>query len=70
MYRLIRFKATNLCGFLSGLNKKTVDIDLTPVYDKDVIAVLGENGSGKSTFLSLIHPVHTPSDKRTKFIAE
>ena len=70
MYRLIRFKATNLCVFLSGLNKKTVDIDLTPVYDKDVIAVLGENGSGKSTFLSLIHPVHTPSDKRTKFIAE
>ena len=70
MYRLIRFKATNLCGFLSGLNKKTVDIDLTPVYDKDVIAVLGENGSGKSTFLSMIHPVHTPSDKRTKFIAE
>lgn len=70
MYRLLRFKATNLCGFLSGLNKKTVDIDLTPVYDKDVIAVLGENGSGKSTFLSLIHPVHTPSDKRTKFIAE
>ena len=70
MYRLLRFKATNLCGFLSGLNKKTIDIDLTPVYDKDVIAVLGENGSGKSTFLSLIHPVHTPSDKRTKFIAE
>lgn len=70
MYRLIRFKAKNLCGFWSGLGRKTVDIDLTPVYDKDVIAVLGENGTGKSTFLSMIHPVHIPSDKRTKFIVE
>ncbi len=70
MYRLIRFKATNLCGFVSGLGKKTVDIDLSGVYNKDVVAVLGENGTGKSTFLSMIHPLHTPSDKRTKFIVE
>lgn len=70
MYRLTHFRATNVIGFLSGMGKKTVDIDLSRLYDKSIIAILGDNGSGKSTFVSLVHPIHTPTDKRSKFIVE
>ena len=68
MYRLIRFQATNIIGFMSGLGKKNLTIDLSDMQDKSILVVCGDNASGKSTFLSLIHPLHTPSDGRTKFV--
>ena len=68
MYRLTYFKATNVIGFISGLSRKTVEIDLTKFIDKDLIIIFGDNASGKSTFMSLVHPWHTPTDGRTKFI--
>ena len=68
MYRLVRFQATNCIGFMSGLGKKTLTINLSDMEDKNILVVCGDNASGKSTFLSLIHPLHTPSDGRTKFI--
>ena len=68
MYKLIRFKATNVIGFMSGLGRKSFDLDLSKDDDKSIFVVIGNNASGKSTFLSLIHPTHTPSDGRTKFI--
>lgn len=68
MYKLVRFQATNCIGFMSGLGKKTLTIDLSDMEDKNILVVCGDNASGKSTFLSLIHPLHTPSDGRTKFI--
>ena len=68
MYRLVRFQATNCIGFMSGLGKKTLTINLSDMADKNILVVCGDNASGKSTFLSLIHPLHTPSDGRTKFI--
>ena len=68
MYKLVRFQATNCIGFMSGLGKKTLTINLSDMEDKNILVVCGDNASGKSTFLSLIHPLHTPSDGRTKFI--
>ena len=68
MYRLIEFTATNIIGFYSGLGKKTFKLDLRQFKHKDMIAIVGSNASGKSTFLSLVHPLHTPSDDRTKFV--
>lgn len=68
MYRLVYFKATNIIGFMSGLSRKTVEIDLQKFVDKDLIILFGDNASGKSTFLSLIHPWHVPTDGRTKFV--
>ena len=68
MYKLIYFKATNIIGFMSGLSRKTVEIDLTKFQDKDLIIIFGDNASGKSTFLSLIHPWHLPTDGRNKFV--
>jgi len=68
MYRLLRFKATNVIGFMSGLGKKTVEIDLSAFMDKDIVCISGDNASGKSTFLSLIHPWNTPINGKPKFI--
>lgn len=68
MYKLIYFKAKNVIGFISGLGRKTFELDLRKYEDKNIFAVIGNNASGKSTFLSLIHPTHQPSDGRTKFI--
>lgn len=68
MYKLSYFKATNVTGFYSGMGKKTLEIDMREFLDKDIWVVLGDNGVGKSTLLSLIHPWTTPTDGRTKFI--
>lgn len=68
MYRLRRFKAVNVAGFLAGLGKKTVEIDLENFLDKDIICIVGDNGSGKSTFMNLISPWYRPIGNRPKFI--
>jgi hypothetical protein len=53
---------------MSGLGRKTFELDLSKYDDKNIFVVIGNNASGKSTFLSLIHPTHIPSDGRTKFV--
>lgn len=68
MYRLVRFKATNIIGFMSGLGRKTFELDLRDYRDKNMFVVVGDNASGKSTFLSLIHPTVSPADGRNKFV--
>lgn len=68
MYRLRYFKGVNVIGFMSGLGKKTVELDLSDFLDKDIICIVGDNASGKSTFLSLIHPWNTPINGKPKFI--
>ena len=68
MYKLVEFEATNVIGFYSGLGKRTFKLDLREFKHKDLIAIVGTNAAGKSTFLSLVHPLHTPSDDRLKFV--
>lgn len=68
MYKLTYFKAKNVIGFLSGMGMKTFELDLHDFKGKDIIVIFGDNASGKSTFLSLVHPWHLPSDGRSKFI--
>lgn len=70
MYKLTYFKATNIAGFVSGLQRKTFEVDLREFSDKEIIVILGDNGTGKSTFLSFIHPIHTPTNKKKKFVME
>lgn len=70
MFKLIDFQATNVIGLYSGLLKKKVHIDLRPFKDKEVCTIIGENATGKTTFLSLIHPSVWPTDGRQRFILE
>lgn len=73
MYKLSYFQAVNVIGFVSGLGKRNFVLDLEgdkggKLLEKDILVILGDNATGKSTLLSLIHPTHTPSDDRQKFI--
>ena len=68
MYKLTKFTATNLIGFQSGLGKKKVTIDLSDFIDKSVLVVVGGNATGKSTFLSLVHPSPYPTNGKRKFV--
>ncbi len=70
MYKLTYFKATNIAGFVSGLQRKTFEVDLREFTEKEIIVILGDNGTGKSTFLSFVHPLHTPTNKKKKFVME
>lgn len=73
MYKLSYFYALNLIGFASGLGKSEFELNLAKVkkgrlLEKKILLVLGDNATGKSTFLSLIHPVSYPSDGREHFV--
>lgn len=68
MYKLTYFKAKHVIGFLSGIGTNTFELDLKKFNHKDILVIFGDNASGKSTFLSLVHPWPTPSDGREKFI--
>lgn len=72
MYRFMYMKAVNLCGFKSGLSRKVFEIDLSESIENgaDIWAVSGSNASGKSTFLSLIHPTVYPTNGRRKFVID
>ncbi|MDE6040121.1 MAG: hypothetical protein K2F99_00950, partial [Muribaculaceae bacterium] len=52
----------------AGLSKKTITIDLTDFSDKECIVCFGANGTGKSTFLSFVHPTAWPSNGRRKIV--
>ncbi|MCM1230150.1 MAG: hypothetical protein NC489_08455 [Ruminococcus flavefaciens] len=68
MYKLSYFSATNLIGFLSGLGRHKVTINLEDFLDKEILVVCGANASGKSTFLSLVHPSPYPTNGKRKFV--
>ena len=68
MYRLTHFKAINIIGFMSGTVKKTFELDLTPFEFSNLVVIHGDNASGKSTFLSLVHPWAYPTDGRVNFV--
>lgn len=68
--KIDRIKLINFIGIYNGLGKKELDIDLSSLTDKDIIIILGENGTGKSTLASVLHPLPGTTDKRNKFIRE
>lgn len=68
--KINRITLKNFIGIYNGLGKKELVIDLTKLLDKDIIIILGENGTGKSTLASVLHPLPGTTDKRNKFIRE
>ena len=60
----------NFIGFYNGLGKKKLVLDFSKILDKDIILILGDNGTGKSTLSSILHPLPGTTDKRNRFIRE
>lgn len=60
----------NFIGIQSGLGKNELTIDFKKLMNKDIIIILGENGTGKSTLSSVLHALPGTTDKRNKFIIE
>lgn len=60
----------NFIGIRNGLNKHELTIDFKKLMNKDIIVILGENGTGKSTLSSVLHALPGTTDKRNKFIIE
>lgn len=68
--RLDKIILKNFIGIKSGLGRKELNLDLTKLKDKRIICILGENGTGKTTLSSTMHPLPGTTDKRSKFIIE
>ena len=45
MYKLVKFDATNVIGFMSGLGKKHFVLDLKELKHKDILVILGSSHS-------------------------
>ncbi len=57
--RLDSFQARGAIGIAKGQGKEELAIDLAS-YDPGIIALIGENGAGKSTFIDLCSPYPNP----------
>jgi len=53
---------------MSGLGEKKLEIDLTKMLDKTIIAILGDNGKGKSALAGMIPPTHVPLSHNKKYV--
>lgn len=68
--QLTKVQLKNFIGIETGLGKTELTVDFTKLLNKNIICILGDNGTGKSTFSSVIHPLIGTTDKRSKFIIE
>lgn len=68
--KLTEITLENFIGIYAGLGKKKLKLDLRKLINKDIIIILGDNGTGKSTLTSVLHPLPGTTDKRNKFIRE
>src|ERR1017187_9521686 len=66
--KITYIKLVEFIGIHSGLGQTVLEIDFTPILDNEIILILGDNGGGKSTLSSVLHPLIGTTDGRTKFI--
>jgi DNA repair exonuclease SbcCD ATPase subunit len=62
-------KFTNFAGIYAGLGVKELELDFSKSKNK-IIMLLGGNGAGKTTIMSLLHPFRDTNDIRTNYILE
>ena len=68
--KLTKITLKNFIGIKTGLGKSELTVNLSKLLDKDIICILGDNGTGKTTLSSVMHPLPGTTDKRNKFIIE
>lgn len=68
--RITYLKLVNFIGILHGTGKHEIEIDFerdirgVPMNNNKIVMLLGENGSGKTTILSQLHPFKRSFDDR------
>lgn len=67
--KINRLKLVNFKGIERGLSTNCIEIDFTKT-DKQLIFLLGENGSGKSTIMSCLTPFSETFDNRSSLAIE
>ena len=68
--KITKIVLKNFIGIKSGLGKNELSLDISKLEDKNIICILGDNGTGKTTLSSVLHPLPGTTDKRNKFIIE
>lgn len=68
--KITKIVLKNFIGIKYGLGKSELTIDFSKILDKNIICILGDNGTGKTTLSSVLHPLPGTTDKRSKFILE
>lgn len=68
--RIEYVKLRNYIGIYNGTGLTEIEVDFNDIkVSKNIISLLsGENGSGKSTFMSTLHPFASTMDGRTSII--
>jgi DNA repair exonuclease SbcCD ATPase subunit len=66
--KLKRIYLKQFIGIYNGLSLKELDLDLSNLLDKEIILILGDNGHGKSTLSSVMHPLTGSTDGRKKLV--
>lgn len=68
--KITKIVLKNFIGIKSGLGKSELSLDISKLENKNIICILGDNGTGKTTLSSVLHPMPGTTDKRNKFIIE
>jgi DNA repair exonuclease SbcCD ATPase subunit len=67
--KIVYAKFVNFAGVYAGLGRKELELDFSKSKNK-IVMLLGGNGAGKTTILSLLHPYRDTNDIRTNYILE
>lgn len=67
--RIVYLKLKNFKGIFAGMGKKEIEINFSEC-DKRIVLLLGANGSGKSTIMSMLHPFMESFDGRDSLILD
>ena len=69
-FKIKKITLKNFIGIRNGLGKDELTIDFKKIENKEIIVILGENGTGKSTLASVLHALPGSTDRRNKIIIE
>jgi DNA repair exonuclease SbcCD ATPase subunit len=68
--KILYLRLLNSAGIWAAMSRTEIALDFSKT-DKNIIMLFGENGSGKTTILSSLHPfVGSTNDERKKFFLE
>ena len=69
-FKIKKITLKNFIGIRNGLGRDELTIDFKKIANKEIIVILGENGTGKSTLASVLHALPGSTDRRNRIIIE